>query len=40
MGYIVNEFSKEDTEIELEVRGKRYPGKVTALPFYKKNYVK
>ena len=40
MGYINREFSKVDTKIFLEVRGKKYPANVCALPFYKKNYVK
>jgi aminomethyltransferase len=40
MGYIQNEFSSDDTEIELEVRGKKHPAKVAKLPFYKKSYVK
>ena len=40
MGYVDKEFSKVDTKIFLEVRGKKYPANVCALPFYKKNYVK
>ena len=40
MGYIDREFSKVDTKILLEVRGKKYPANICALPFYKKNYVK
>jgi len=40
MGYVVKKFSKVDTKIFLEVRGKKYPANVCALPFYKKNYVK
>ena len=40
MGYVSNEFSKNDTEIFLEVRGKKIPAYVCKLPFYKKNYVK
>ena len=31
---------EESTKILLEVRGKKYPANVCALPFYKKNYVK
>ena len=27
-------------KIKIEVRGKKYDAKVSALPFYKKNYVK
>ena len=34
------EFSKVDTKILLEVRGKKHPANICALPFYKKNYVK
>ena len=40
MGYIDKEFSKIDTKILLEVRGKKYPANICKLPFYKKNYVK
>ena len=40
MGYIKSEFSKIGTSIQLEVRGKKYEGKVSELPFYKKSYVK
>ena len=28
------------TSIKLEIRGKKYGGKVSELPFYKKSYVK
>ena len=40
MGYVENEFSKKDTKIFLEVRGKKHPASICALPFYKKSYVK
>ena len=40
MGYVDKEFSKIDTKILLEVRGKKYPANISELPFYKKNYVK
>ncbi|WP_440911193.1 glycine cleavage system aminomethyltransferase GcvT [Candidatus Pelagibacter sp.] len=40
MGYINKEFSKIDTKIFLEVRGKKYPANICGLPFYKKSYVK
>ena len=40
MGYIDKEFSKVDTKVLLEVRGKKYPASVCGLPFYKKSYVK
>ena len=40
MGYIDKEFSKVDTKILLEVRGKKHPASVCGLPFYKKSYVK
>ena len=33
-------FSKIGTSIKLEVRGKKYGGKISDLPFYKKSYVK
>ena len=34
------EFSKKDTKVFLEVRGKKYPANICGLPFYKKSYVK
>ena len=40
MGYVENEFSKKDTKIFLEVRGKKHPANICGLPFYKKSYVK
>ncbi len=40
MGYVENEFSKKDTKVFLEVRGKRHPANICGLPFYKKSYVK
>ena len=40
MGYVENEFSKKDTKVFLEVRGKKHPANICGLPFYKKNYVK
>jgi len=40
MGYIENSFSKIDTKVFLEVRGKKYPASISNLPFYKKSYVK
>ena len=40
MGYIEKEFSKKDTKVFLEVRGKKYPANICGLPFYKKSYVK
>ena len=40
MGYVKSNFSKVGTQIKLEIRGKKYGGKVSELPFYKKNYVK
>ena len=40
MGYVSNEFSKNDTEIFLEIRGKKISANVCKLPFYKKSYVK
>lgn len=33
MGYVSVEFSKADTEIEIEARGRRFPAKVTKVPF-------
>ena len=40
MGYIKSKFAEIGTPIKLEIRGKKYEGKVSGLPFYKKNYVK
>ena len=34
------EFSKVNTKVLLEVRGKKHPASVCGLPFYKKSYVK
>tara|TARA_B000000557_G_C20517118_1_gene334713 strand:- start:3 stop:593 length:591 start_codon:yes stop_codon:yes gene_type:complete len=40
MGYVKSKFSEIGTSLQLEVRGKKYGGKVSELPFYKKSYVK
>ena len=40
MGFVDQEFSKKETKILLEVRGKKYPANICGLPFYKKSYVK
>ena len=40
MGYVKSKFSEIGTPIKLEVRGKKYGGKISELPFYKKSYVK
>jgi aminomethyltransferase len=40
MGYVENEFSKKDTKVFLEVRGKKHSANICNLPFYKKSYVK
>ena len=40
MGYVKSKFSEIGTLLQLEVRGKKYGGKVSELPFYKKSYVK
>jgi aminomethyltransferase len=40
MGYIDDKFSKKDTKVYLEIRGKKYPANICSLPFYKKSYVK
>ena len=40
MGYVEKEFSKKNTKVFLEVRGKKYPANICGLPFYKKSYVK
>jgi aminomethyltransferase len=40
IGYVQKEYSKNDTKIFLEVRGKKYLANICRLPFYKKSYVK
>ncbi|MDC0150898.1 glycine cleavage system aminomethyltransferase GcvT [Candidatus Pelagibacter sp.] len=40
MGYVENKFSKKNTKVFLEVRGKKHPANICGLPFYKKSYVK
>ena len=40
MGYVKNKFSKIDSKIILEIRGKKYDAVVSKLPFYKKSYVR
>ena len=40
MGYVKFKYAKVGTPIFLEIRGKKYEGKVSELPFYKKSYVK
>ena len=40
MGFVDKNFSKKETKIFLEVRGKKYPANICELPFYKKSYVK
>ena len=40
MGYVNDKFSKKDTKVYLEIRGKKYPAIICGLPFYKKSYVK
>ena len=40
MGFVDKNFSKKETRIFLEVRGKKYPANICGLPFYKKSYVK
>ena len=40
MGYINNTYTKENTKIFLEIRGKKVSASVCKLPFYKKNYYK
>ena len=40
MGYVNNTYTKENTKIFLEIRGKKVSASVCKLPFYKKNYHK
>ena len=39
MGYVDNTYSKDNTKIFLEIRGKKVVANICKLPFYK-NYVK
>ncbi len=40
MGYVKLNFSKLETKVFLEVRGKKHKAKISELPFYKKSYVR
>ena len=40
IGYVQKKYSKNNTKVFLEVRGKKYPANISGLPFYKKSYVK
>ena len=40
MGYVNNTYTKENTKIYLEIRGKKFSASICKLPFYKKNYYK
>ncbi|MDI6851744.1 MAG: glycine cleavage system aminomethyltransferase GcvT [bacterium] len=40
MGYVLKDFAKAGTEIFVEIRGKRVPGEIVKLPFYKEGSVK
>ena len=40
MGYVKLNFSKLGTKVLLEVRGKKYDGIISELPFYKKSYAR
>ena len=40
IGYVQKKYSKKNTKVLLEVRGKKYPANISGLPFYKKSYVK
>ena len=40
MGYVNNTYTKENTKIYLEIRGKKFSASICKLPFYKKNYSK
>jgi aminomethyltransferase len=37
LGFVPPEFSKPGTRIDIEVRGKKYPGEIVPKPFYKKS---
>jgi aminomethyltransferase len=36
MGYVASEQAEPGTELEIDIRGKRAPYAVAALPFYKR----
>ena len=36
LGYVEAQFSEENTELNIQIRGKEVPAKVTKLPFVKK----
>ena len=36
MAYVDPEFTEEGTELDIDVRGKKLPATVVALPFYKR----
>ncbi len=38
LGYVRNEDSKVDTELNIDIRGRRFPAKVVKTPFYKRPY--
>lgn len=40
MGYIKNGLHKAGTEVEIEVRNKRYPAQVTKMPFVEQHYYR
>jgi len=40
MGYLTNEHAVEGTEVNVSIRDKMYPAKVTKMPFHPTNYFK
>jgi len=40
MGYVKKEYSKKETEIDVEIRGKFEKGEIVRLPFYKEGTVR
>jgi len=40
MGYVAPEFSSQDCEVDLIVRGKTMPAKITAMPFVEQRYYR
>lgn len=40
MGHITKPYNKKDTELQVVVRGKKYPAKVTKMPFVPTKYYK
>lgn len=38
LGYVSNEYSKVDSELNIDIRGRSFPARVVKTPFYKRSY--